>query len=143
MKGAQLMEFAYEKLDVWKRAVDFGMKVIALAIDKAEDKKAVAAIQAAWKSALHVSTAIAKGKGYASKNDFAQHLYLSRGSVYETMTLLEILRKKQVISEDQYIEFENLANQVTAMVSGLVRSLFNKSDKKETQKGRDTMDKEG
>ncbi|MCG6912030.1 MAG: four helix bundle protein [Deltaproteobacteria bacterium] len=124
------MEFAYEKLDVWKRAVDFGMKVIAMAVEKTEDRKAAAVIQAAWKSALHSSTAIAKGKGYTSKNDFAQHLYLSRGSVYETMTLLKILKRKQVISGEQYTEFEKMGNQVVAMVSGLVRSLFAIDEKK-------------
>ena len=134
------MEFVYEKLDVWKRAVDFGMKVIAMAVEKTEDKKAAAVLQAAWKSALHVSTAIAKGKGYASKNDFAQHLYLSRGSVYETMTLLKILRKKQVLSEEHYTDLENMANQVTAMVSGLIKALFKPEEGKGGRKESKAVD---
>ena len=130
------MEFIYEKLDVWKKAVDFAMKVTALSADKSEDRNAALVIAAAGKSAMTASTAIAKGKAYASKNDFVQHLYLSRGSVYETMTLLEILKRKQSISEDQYTEFETMANQVTAMVSGLIKYIFKPSEKTEGGKVR-------
>lgn len=129
------MEFTYEKLDVWNKAIDFGMKVIALTVDKTEDRNA-AVLNAAYKSALHTSTAIAKGKGYASKNDFAQHLYLSRGSIYETMTLMEILKREQVISESQYAEFETMGNQVAAMVSGLIKAVFKPAENKEDQKSR-------
>lgn len=125
------MEFIYEKLDVWKKAVDFAMKATALSADKSEDRKAASIAAAAGKSAMTASTAIAKGKGYASKNDFAQHLYLSRGSVYETMTLLEILKRQQSISNDQYTEFETMGNQVAAMASGLIKYIFKPAEKKD------------
>ena len=125
------MDFIYEKLDVWKKAVDFAMKVTALSAIKSEDRDAAPVVAAAGKSAMNASTAIAKGKGYASKNDFAQHLYLSRGSVYETMTLLEILKRKQSISDDQYTEFETMGNQVAAMVSGLIKYIFKPAEKTE------------
>lgn len=128
------MEFIYEKLDVWKKAVDFAMKVTALSANKSEDQNAAPIVTAAGNSAMNASTAIAKGKGYASKHDFAQHLYLSRGSVYETMTLLEILKRKQTVSEDQYTEFETMANQVAAMLSGLIKSIFKPRDKLEDKK---------
>lgn len=130
------MEFIYEKLDVWKKAVDFAMKVTALSVDQSEDRNTAPIFAAAGKSAMNASTAIAKGKGYASKSDFAQHLYLSRGSVYETMTLLEILKRKQLISDDQYTEFETMANQVAAMVSGLIKAIYKPADKKDGEKVR-------
>ena len=117
------MEFIYEKLDVWKKAVDFAMKVTALSADKSEDRNAAPIVAAAGKSAMTASTAIAKGKAYASKNDFAQHLYLSRGSVYETMTLLEILRRNQIIPDDQYQTFELKGQEITAMLVRLIRSM--------------------
>jgi len=132
------MEFIYEKLDVWKKAVDFAMKVTALSADKSEDRNAALVIAAAGKSAMTASTAIAKGKAYASKNDFVQHLYLSRGSVYETMTLLEILKRKQTISDDQYTEFETMGNQVTAMVSGLIKYIFKPPEKPNSKRDNKT-----
>jgi len=127
------MEFIYEKLDVWKTAVEFGIKAMKLAADKAEDRNLKTILQGIEKSAMNVSTAIAKGKSYPSKHDFAKHLYLSRGSVYETMTLLEILKRKQAMSDDQYIEFEEAGDKVAAMLGGLINSIYKPKDGKESK----------
>ena len=124
------MEFIYEKLEVWKAAVDFGLKIMKLAADKSEDPNLKTVLKEVQKSALNVSAAIAKGKGYPSKHDFAKHLYRSRGSVYETMTLLEILKRKQAISEDQYAQFGEAGNKVGAMLGGLIKSMYKPSEGK-------------
>jgi four helix bundle protein len=125
------MEFIYEKLDVWKTAVEFGIKAMKLASDKSDEKKLATIMQTLQKSAMGVSTAIAKGKSYPSKHDFATHLYQSRGSVYETMTLLEILKRKQAISNDVYTAFEETGNKVAAMLGGLLKAMFKPGEKKE------------
>lgn len=125
------MEFIYEKLDVWQTAVDFGIKAMKLASDKSDEKKLATIMQTLQKSAMGVSTAIAEGKGHPSKHDFAKHLYRSRGSVYETMTLLEILKRQQAISNGLYTEFEETGNKVAAMLGGLLKAMFKPGEKKE------------
>ena len=125
------MEFIYEKLEVWKTAVDFGIKAMKLAKEKYDDKQLPTIMQAVQEGAMNVSTAIAKGKGYPSKHDFAKHLYLSRGSVYETMTLIEILKRKAVISDDTYTEFEEMGNKTAAMLGGLIKSIYKPAEKKD------------
>ena len=125
------MEFIYEKLDVWQTAVDFGIKAMKLAKEKYDDKQLSTIMQAFQEGALNVSTSIAKGKGYPSKHDFAKHLYLSRGFVYETMTLLEILKRNQAISNDQFSEFEEMGNKTAAMLGGLIKSIYRPKDAKE------------
>jgi len=127
------MEFIYEKLEVWKTAVDFGIRAMKLAVDKAEDNNLRSILQELEKSAMNVSMAIAKGKGYPSKHDFAKHLYLARGSVYETMTLIEILKRKQSISDDTYTEFEEMGNKTAAMLGGLIKSIYKPKDDKESK----------
>jgi len=127
------MEFIYEKLDVWKVAVEFGIKTMKFAADKSEDNNLRSILQEIEKSSMNVSMAIAKGKGYPSKHDFAKHLYLARGSVYETMTLIEILKRKQSISDDQYSEFEELGNKTAAMLGGLIKSIYKPKDDKESK----------
>ncbi|MEN8244755.1 MAG: four helix bundle protein [Thermodesulfobacteriota bacterium] len=127
------MEFVYEKLEVWKTAVDFGTRAMKLANEKSEDQHLSVIMQGIQKGALNISTAIAKGKGYPSKHDFAKHLYLSRGSVYETMTLIEILKRKAVISNDTYTEFEEMGNKTAAMLSALINSLYKKNENKESK----------
>ncbi len=130
------MEFIYEKLDVWQTAVDFGTKAMKFAGEKSEDQHLSTIMQGIQKGAMNVSTAIAKGKGYPSKHDFAKHLYLARGSVYETMTLLEILKRKKAISDDQYTEFEEMGNKTAAMLGGLIKSIYKPAEDKEDQKKR-------
>ena len=125
------MEFIYEKLEVWKAAVAFGIKALNLGGEKSGDHHLSTIMQGIQSSAINVSAAIAKGKGYPSKHDFAKHLYLSRGSVYETMTLLEMLTRKQVISADQYAEFEEAGNKVAAMLGGLLKAMYKKKEDRE------------
>ena len=127
------MEFIYEKLDVWKTAVEFGLKVMKLAADNSEDLNLKTILQEVQKSALNVSAAIAKGKGYPSKHDFAKHLYQSRGSVYASMTLLQILKRKQTISDEQYTQFEETGNKVGAMLGGLIKSIYKPKDATESK----------
>ena len=125
------MEFIYEKLDVWKTAVDFGIKAMKLAAEKSDERNLKTILDNIEKSAMNVSMAIAKGKSYPSKHDFAKHLYQSRGSVYETMTLLEILKQKKEISDDRYTDFEETGNKVAAMLGGLLKAMYKPKDDKE------------
>jgi len=127
------MEFIYEKLEVWKAAVEFGIKAMKFAAEKSKDKELQSILQALEKSSMNVSMAIAKGKGYPSKHDFAKHLYLARGSVYETMTLLEILKQKQAISDNQCTEFGESGDKVAAMLGGLLKAMYKPKEDKESK----------
>jgi four helix bundle protein len=130
------MEFIYEKLDVWKAAVEFGIKTMTFAADKSEDSNLQSILPVLEKSAMNVSMAIAKGKGYPSKHDFAKHLYLARGSVYESMTLLEILKRKQAISDNQYTEFGESGDKVAAMLGGLIKAMYKPKEDQDGKKVR-------
>jgi four helix bundle protein len=66
---------------------------------------------------------IAEGKGRFSKKEFIQYLYISRGSLYETMTLLEIFRRMAWISDDHYSQLEEKGKEIASMLKGLIKSL--------------------
>ena len=66
---------------------------------------------------------IAEGKGRFSNKEFVQYLYISRGSLYETMTLLEIFQRKKWISNDQYFQLESSGIEIASMIKGLINSL--------------------
>ena len=72
-----------------------------------------------------VAMNIAEGKGRYSKKEYMQYLYISRGSLYETMTLLEILRRKKWISDDDFHDFEHRGKEIAAMIKGLIKAIGN------------------
>ena len=117
------MDYAYEKLDVWKKAVDFTIEIISTVTNEPEAIKHPRIAQALEGSSMTIATAIAEGKAFASGREFTQHLFISRGSVYKTMTLLEILRRKKIIPDEKYADLDAAAQHLTAMLSALIKSI--------------------
>jgi four helix bundle protein len=66
---------------------------------------------------------IAEGKGRYSKKEFVQFLYIARGSLFETITLLVIFYKNGWIDENQLVELKEQGNQIGKMISSLISSL--------------------
>jgi len=117
------MKFAYEKLDVWNKAVDFAADVIDTVENISTDRKHYRLLEQIEASSTSVSMNIAEGKGRFSNKEFVQYLYISRGSLYETMTLLEIFRRKKWISDDQYSHHESSGKEIASMIKGLINSI--------------------
>ena len=84
---------------VKNKAVDFAVDVIDVVEDISTDRKHYRLLEQIEASSTSVAANIAEGKGRFSKKEFVRHLYVSRGSLYETMTLLEVFRRKRWISE--------------------------------------------
>jgi len=70
---------------------------------------------------------IAEGKGRNSKKEFIQFLYVSRGSLYETLTLLEIFSMRQWIGTEEYEALENQSNEIAKMINALIKSISQSS----------------
>lgn len=117
------MEYIYERLEVWKQSVDFAINVLRTIarIHKDDDTRRI--LEEVEMSTLNIATSIAKGKACASKEDFIFHSYLSRRSLYESMTLLEILRREKLISDDTYADFETDGQKTISMLNHLIRSI--------------------
>jgi four helix bundle protein len=117
------MKFGYEDLDVWNKAVEFAVQVIEVVEDISTDRKHYRLLEQIEASSASISMNIAEGKGRFSKKEFVQYLYISRGSLYETMTLLEIFRRKRWISEKSFSEFEQRGKEIASMLKGLINSI--------------------
>ena len=117
------MKFAYENLEVWSKAVDFAVEVIDTVENISTDRKHYRLLEQIEASSTSVSMNIAEGKGRFSNKEFVQYLNISRGSLYETMTLLEIFRRKKWISDDQYSQLESMGKEIVSMIKGLINSL--------------------
>ncbi len=118
------MTFIYEKLDVWQKAMQFAGKIMDTISATTNTDGYQQILRNLGARSAKIAGAIAAGKSYSSKHDFARHLYQSRGALYETMTMLELLKQKQILSENKFIEFDAAANQLTAMLTNLVKSIY-------------------
>ena len=118
------MAFKFEELDVYQRALNFAVSVIN-AVDRMETpRKHYRLIEQLESSSSSVSLNISEGKGRYSKKEFRQFLYISRGSLYETVTMLQILRKLNWLEEDPYKELYREAEEINKMLSGLIKSII-------------------
>ena len=85
--------FAFEDLLVWQKAIDFAETVIKT-IDKFEaPRKHFRIIEQLEAASISVSSNIAEGKGRFSKKEFIHYLYIARGSLFETLSLLILIRR--------------------------------------------------
>jgi four helix bundle protein len=53
-------------------------------------------------------------------------LSVARGSLYETMTLLDIFKSRNWIQADEFAKLEMQSNEIAKMLNGLIRSLADK-----------------
>jgi len=118
-----MMKFAYEDLDVWSKAVDFSVRVINLVDSIDTSRKHFRLLEQIEASSTSISTNIAEGKGRFSKKQFVHYCYIARGSLYETMTFLEIFKRVGWISESDLIPLRQEAMSIASMIKGLINSI--------------------
>ncbi len=112
--------FSFQSLHVWQKAVEFA-KVVILLIDQLEtDRKHYRLIEQLEAAAASIAMNIAEGKGRHSQKEFVQFLYIARGSLFETITLLVIFKNLQWISEEQYTAVESQGEEITKMLNSLI-----------------------
>ena len=120
----EMKKFAYENLDVWNRAVDFAVKVIELVETIDTGRKHYRLLEQIEASSTSVSMNLAEGKGRFSQKEFIQYCYIARGSLYETVTLLEIFKRKSWISEEEFSLLKSEGVEIASMIKGFINSLY-------------------
>ena len=70
-----------------------------------------------------VSQNIAEGKGRQHKKEFIQYLSIAQGSLYETITLNEIFKRRKLFSETESQEVTRMGEGIDRKLNGLMNSL--------------------
>ncbi len=116
----------FEDLEVWKEAVNFAEECLDV-IDKIEtDRKHYRLIEQAESASASPSLNIAEGKGRFSKKEFVQFLYISRGSLFEAITLMEIFRRRKWIEGSDFFALKKKAVRLSKRINSLINSLKNR-----------------
>ena len=122
-KKITMTTFAFQKLQVWQKAIEFADQVMWLSKNLDTDKYHYKVIEQLEAASTSVSLNIAEGKGRKTKQDFIRFLYIARGSLYETVSLLELIHKRDWITQEQLTEIEEQALEITKMLMGLIKNL--------------------
>jgi four helix bundle protein len=117
------MTFAFEELIVYQRAVGFSVSIIGLIDGLETSRKHYRLIEQLESSCTSIALNIAEGKGRYSKKEFKQFLFIARGSLYETVTMLQIFLKKNWINKMDYQKLYNESEEINKMISGLINAL--------------------
>ena len=115
-------KFPFERLEVWHLAVDFADFVLNILNSFPPNKylRIVGQMEAAVSS---IPQNIAEGKGRQYKKEFIQYLYIAEGSLFEVLTLSEILKRRNLIREKGSIEIRKQAEIIDRKLHGLINSL--------------------
>ena len=117
---------AHKDLTVWQKSMEFANQVIDLVENLETNRKHFRIIEQLEAAVTSVPMNIAEGKGRNSQKEFMHFLYIARGSLYETLTLLEIFHMRKWINQNYFVQLESQANELAKMINGLVRYLAKK-----------------
>lgn len=117
------IEFGYEKLIIWQRALEWADHILSIAENIETARKHYRLIEQVEASCTSVPMNIAEGKGRFSKKEFVHFLYIARGSLYETMTLLELFLKRQWVLQEEFLVVKNETREIAKMLNGFINSV--------------------
>ena len=116
-------DFGFKELIIWRRAIDFAKHSIIALDTITSDRKHFRIIEQTEAAATSVAVNIAEGKGRYSKKEFKQFLYIARGSIYETITFLNVMKELSWLSEEDVNELEDEALTLNKMLNSLINKL--------------------
>lgn len=116
------MIFSFENLDVWQEATDFAKRLYEVT-EHFPSTEQFGLTSQLCRAAISISTNIAEGKGRFYKKEFIQFLYIARGSLYETITLIKLSQRLRLLTQDLHNELIKSAEQILSKLSGLINSL--------------------
>ena len=117
------MAFAFEELQVYQRALDFSITVIDAVDEIDTPRKHYRLVEQLEAACTSVALNISEGKGRYSKKEFKHFLFIARGSLYETVTMLQVFKKRGWLCEKKYEELYSEADEINKMLAGLINSI--------------------
>ena len=110
--------FLFKKLIVWQKAMSLARLVYAVARSLPSEERYGLADQLR-RAAASIPSNIAEGNGRASNKDYAHFLSIARGSLFETLTQLQLAQDIGYI--DDYTEIEMLAAEVSRILTSMLQ----------------------
>ena len=111
-------DFSYRSLIVWQKAMQFA-KIVYAVVDTFPPAEKYALSDQIRRAVVSIPSNIAEGCGRTTNRDYAHFLSIARGSLYETMTQLELAESIGYI--DTIDEIESVATEISRMLTTLIK----------------------
>lgn len=109
----------YKNLDAWKTAMQLVKEVYLLA-KKFPKEELYALTSQTKRAAVSIPSNIAEGLGRQYKKDTLQFLHISRGSLYELETLLNIAVMVEIITEEEFNAIIPVLEKALQVLNGFI-----------------------
>lgn len=119
----------YKTLDSWKMSMEL-VKEIYLLTKHYPKEELYGLTSQTKRAAVSIPSNIAEGLGRQYKKDTLQFLFISRGSLYELETLLNIGVMVEIISEDAFHLVIPSVERALKVLNGFINSYEIRSDLK-------------
>jgi four helix bundle protein len=125
----------FEDLQVWRHAVEIGLKIYQL-VDQNQVSKDFRAKDQLIGAAISISNNIAEGFEYNSTRQFIRYLGIAKGSAGELRSQLFLMLKAEKITQSDYqILYDDLI-QISSEIKGFIKYL-NDFEKRKKGKSND------
>ena len=116
---------SYKDLEIWKKALNLAVDCYQLTKDFPKEEMFGLAIQIK-RSAVSVPSNIAEGRSRIHPKEFIQFLSLSRGSLAELETQLEISQRLGFSNSEKYLKLFCAITHITKMLNATLTTLRTK-----------------
>ena len=113
--------FSFQKLTVWQKSIDL--------IDEIDEILNYNKMPGEFelrdqlrRAVLSISTNVAEGIGRENTGEKKHFLGYAKGSVFETVSLMFVIRRKNYCSEETYNSIYNLCDEIAAMLYSMIKS---------------------
>src|SRR3989304_8577589 len=109
----------HRNLDVWKRSIKFVVHVYKVT-EKFPSSEQYGITSQMRRAAVSIPANIAEGAARRSTRDGLQFFYVSRGSISELDTHIEICKELGLIKEKEYQDLCVALEEIRKMLNGLI-----------------------
>jgi four helix bundle protein len=122
-----MMVNSFEELQIWKKAIEIGVKIYLLA-DQTPLKNDYKSRDQLIGSAVSISNNIAEGFEYNSRVQFIKLLGYAKGSAGELRSQLALLVEVNRVPKEEYLRLKEELIVLSRQIKALITYLKNKKD---------------
>jgi len=117
-----MLDLSHKKLDIWNFSLELVSKIYSLS-SQFPKEELFGLVSQLRRASVSVSSNVAEGLSRTSKLEKIRFLEISRSSLVEIDTQLEIALKLKLCNKNELVEIEKLLNSLFAMITSLKKKI--------------------